>query len=59
MWLTSALERLSIDTREMPDERYDQIERTLTGQQVDAEVERWMREARRRTAVVYHDEVFQ
>jgi hypothetical protein len=38
---------------------HDQIERTLTGQQVDAEVDRWMREARRRTAVVYHDEVFQ
>jgi hypothetical protein len=38
---------------------HDQIERTLTGKQVDAEVERWMREARRRTAVVYHDEVFQ
>jgi hypothetical protein len=37
----------------------DEIERTLTGQQVDAEVERWMREVRRRTAVVYHDEVFQ
>jgi hypothetical protein len=37
----------------------DQIERTLTGQQVDAEVERWMREARRRTAIVYHDEAFQ
>ncbi len=38
---------------------HDQIERTLEGQQVDAEVERWMREARRRTEIVYHDEVFQ
>jgi hypothetical protein len=38
---------------------HDQIERTLTGQQVDAEVERWMREARRRAAIVYHDEAFQ
>jgi peptidyl-prolyl cis-trans isomerase SurA len=38
------------------DRFHDQIERTLTGQQVDAEVERWMREARRRTTIVYHDE---
>ena len=37
----------------------DQIEQTLTGRQVDAEVDRWMREARRRAVVVYHDEVFQ
>jgi hypothetical protein len=37
----------------------DQIEQTLTGRQVDAEVERWMREARRRAAIVYHDEAFQ
>ena len=41
------------------DQFHDQIEQTLTGQQVDAEVERWMREARRRTAIVYHDEAFQ
>lgn len=41
------------------DQFHDQIEQKLTGQQVDAEVERWMREARRRTAIVYHDEVFQ
>ena len=38
---------------------HDEIERKLTGQQVDAEVERWMREARRRTQVVFHDEAFQ
>jgi len=41
------------------DQFHDQIEQKLTGQQVDAEVERWMREARRRTTIVYHDEVFQ
>lgn len=34
----------------------DQIDQKLTGQQVDAEVERWMREARRRTPIIYHDE---
>jgi hypothetical protein len=38
---------------------HDQIEQTLTGRQVDAEVERWMREARRRMAIVYHEEAFQ
>jgi hypothetical protein len=41
------------------DDVRDQIERTLTAQQVDGEVDRWMREARRRTAIVYHDEAFQ
>jgi hypothetical protein len=41
------------------EEVHDQIERTLTAQQVDEEVDRWMREARRRTAIVYHDEAFQ
>jgi hypothetical protein len=38
-------------------ERYhDEIERALTGKQVDAEVERWLREARKRNEIVYLEE---
>jgi parvulin-like peptidyl-prolyl isomerase len=35
----------------------DQIERTLTGQHADQQMDQWLREARRRTHVVLHDEV--
>ena len=42
-----------------PEQVHDQIERSLTAQQVDAEVERWLGEARRRTEIVYHDEALQ
>jgi hypothetical protein len=38
---------------------HDEIERTLTSKQVDAAVDQWVREARRRTTIVYHDEAFQ
>ncbi len=33
-----------------------QIESTLTGQRVDQEVDTWLKNARRRTAIVYHEE---
>jgi parvulin-like peptidyl-prolyl isomerase len=35
----------------------DQIERTLTGQRADKEMDIWLREVRRRTNVVVHEEV--
>jgi hypothetical protein len=35
------------------------IERKLIGQQADQQVEQWLKEARRRTHIQYHDEVFQ
>jgi len=35
------------------------IETTLAGQQTDKEVDNWLKEARKRTEIVYHDEVFQ
>jgi hypothetical protein len=34
----------------------DQIERTLTGQREDQEMDNWLKEARRRTEIVYHEE---
>jgi hypothetical protein len=37
----------------------DQIEQALTGQRVDQQVDTWLKAARRRTEIVYHDEVFQ
>jgi hypothetical protein len=36
-----------------------QIERMLVEQGADREVDSWLREARRRTQIVYHDEAFQ
>lgn len=41
------------------DEYRDQIERTLTGQRTDEEMDRWLKEARGRTAVIYHEEALQ
>jgi parvulin-like peptidyl-prolyl isomerase len=35
----------------------EQIERTLTGKRADSDMDRWLREVRRRTTVVIHDEV--
>jgi hypothetical protein len=35
-----------------------QIQRTLTAERVDEEVNRWVAEARRRTQIVYHEEAF-
>jgi hypothetical protein len=40
------------------DDYRDSIEQTLIGQAADQEAERWLKEARRRTPIVYHDEVF-
>lgn len=37
----------------------DQIERTLTGQRVDQQMDRWLEQARARTEIVFHPEVFQ
>jgi hypothetical protein len=36
----------------------DKIETTLTGQRTDKEVDNWLREARKQTEIVFHDEVF-
>jgi hypothetical protein len=41
------------------DRFHDQIERSLTGERVDAEVERWLTVARRRNDIIYHQEAFQ
>ena len=41
------------------DDYRDEIEQTLIGQAANQQVEQWLREARRRTRVQYHDEVFQ
>lgn len=35
-----------------------EIEQTLTGQRSDAQMNSWLKEARRRVEIVYHDEVF-
>lgn len=37
----------------------DQIDQTLTGQREDKEMDAWLNEARRRTEIVFHTEVFQ
>ena len=37
----------------------DRIEQTLTGQRADREMDTWLKEARNRTEIVFHDEVFQ
>ena len=37
----------------------DQIERTLTGQRADRQMDIWLREVRKRTNVVLHEEVLQ
>ena len=37
----------------------EQILRTLTGQRADEEMDRWLKEARARTEIVYHPEAFQ
>lgn len=41
------------------DEYRDSIEQTLIGQAANQQVEQWLKEARRRTRIQYHDEVFQ
>ena len=37
----------------------DQIETTIAGQRADKQMDTWLHEARKRTEIVYHDEVFQ
>jgi peptidyl-prolyl cis-trans isomerase SurA len=37
----------------------EQIEKTLAGQRADKQMDTWLQEARKRTDIVYHDEVFQ
>jgi len=41
------------------DDYRDQIEDTLAAQREDREMDNWLREARRQTQIVYHDEAFQ
>jgi peptidyl-prolyl cis-trans isomerase SurA len=41
------------------DDYRDRIEQTLIGQRVDEQVDTWLKGARSRTEVVFHDEVFQ
>lgn len=41
------------------DDYHDEILRTLTGQRTDEEMDRWLKEARGRTAVIYHSEAFE
>ena len=41
------------------EEYRDQIERTLTGQRADKEMDTWLRDVRRRTEIVIHEEVLQ
>jgi len=35
-----------------------QIEQTLTGQRADKQMDTWLKEARKRAEIVYHEEVF-
>jgi hypothetical protein len=37
----------------------DRIEQTLTGQRADQEMNTWLKEARNRTEIMFHDEVLQ
>jgi hypothetical protein len=41
------------------DDYSDGIEQTLTGQRADREMDTWLKEARNRSEIVFHDEVFQ
>ena len=41
------------------DDYRDRIEQTLIGQAVNQQVEQWLREARRRTRIVFHEDAFQ
>jgi peptidyl-prolyl cis-trans isomerase SurA len=37
----------------------DQIEKKLIGQRADQQMDAWLKEARKRTAIIFHDEVLQ
>jgi hypothetical protein len=41
------------------DDYRDQIEQTLAGHRADQQLDTWLKEARKRVEIVYHDEVFQ
>jgi len=41
------------------DDYRDDIAETLTGQRADQELDKWLKETRQRTEIVYHDEAFQ
>ena len=41
------------------DDYREQIEETLTGKKEDQEMDRWLADAKKRSAIVYHDEAFQ
>jgi hypothetical protein len=41
------------------DDYRSEIEVKLTGDRADREMDKWLKEARKRTDVVFHDEVFQ
>ena len=41
------------------DEYWDDIEEKLAGDRANQEMEKWLAEARKRTDIVYHEEVFQ
>ncbi|HLY17103.1 MAG TPA: hypothetical protein VKR61_07750 [Bryobacteraceae bacterium] len=41
------------------DDHRDEIEQTLIAQAANRQVEQWLKEARRRTRIQYHDEAFQ
>jgi hypothetical protein len=40
------------------DDYRDQIEQTLAGKRADLQLDNWLKEARKRVEIVYHDEVF-
>ena len=41
------------------DDYRDKIEETLTGQRADRELDNWLKETRKRTETVFHEELFQ
>ena len=41
------------------DDYRDRVEQTLTGEAADQQAEQWLKRARSRSRIVYHDEVFQ
>jgi len=41
------------------DDYHDDIEDTLAGRRADQELDKWLKEVRQRTLVVYHEEAFQ
>jgi hypothetical protein len=41
------------------DDYWDDIEEKLAGDRANQEMEKWLAEARKRTDIVYHEEVFQ